>query len=89
MNLFAYDIGLTSWPRFMHTLRGRPSRELVTIGHSGQHVTATLRQGGGVFKSPLRHVEMFVNADLERAELHRAKLGGANLSGTSPSDLKP
>ena len=38
---------------------------------------------------PLRHVEVLVNADLERADLHRANLGGANLSGTSPSDLKP
>ena len=36
------------------------------------------------FKSPLRHVEMLVNADLERADLHRTNLGG-----TSPSDLKP
>ena len=41
------------------------------------------------FKSPLRHVEMLVNADLERADLHRTDLGGANLSDTSPSDLKP
>ena len=32
----------------------------------------------GAFKSPLRHVEMLVNADLHKA----------NLSGTSPSDLK-
>ncbi|SVB91937.1 uncharacterized protein METZ01_LOCUS244791 [marine metagenome] len=38
----------------------------------------------GAFKSPLRHVEMLVNADLERANL-----GGANLFGASPSDLKP
>ena len=43
---------------------------------------------GGV-QVPLRHVEMFVNADLERVDLHGATLGGANLSGTSPSDLKP
>ena len=42
------------------------------------------RHWWGKFKSPLRHVEMLVNADLERADLHRANLGG-----TSPSDLKP
>ncbi len=42
------------------------------------------RHWWGKFKSPLRHVEMLVNADLERANL-----GGANPSGTSPSDLKP
>ncbi len=47
-----------------------------------------------MFKSPLRHVEMLVNADLERADLERADLERAdlhraNLCGTSPSDLKP
>ena len=43
----------------------------------------------GVQVPPLRHVEMLVNADLERADRRRVDLGGANLSGTSPSDLKP